>query len=428
MSLISGVNPMVLLLGTGVLVLVIFFIGQALARRHVGRILAGGQDMRSTPDYYAWFTASVMFVPPALLTIGAILMGILDVYYLPVPGYAALWIAAPTLLMVLGIALIRPALNARVLVERLVYITLLTAALISIFTTAGILLSVLFESIQFFRRVSIWEFITGTTWAPGGAFLEGAGREGESGTESHFGAVPLFAGTFMITGIAMGVAVPVGLLSAVFMSEYAGKRIRRAAKPMLEVLAGIPTVVYGFFAAITVAPLIVDSVAFLSNVTGIEMKASYQSAIAPGVIMGVMIIPFMSSLCDDVIRSVPQNIRAASLALGATKSETIKRVVLPAAMPGIVSAFLLSVSRAIGETMIVVMAAGLQANLSLNPFEQMTTVTVHIVANLTGDLAFDNTQTLSAFSLGLALLTLTLILNIVSTIVIRKFRQRYEGD
>jgi len=394
-----------------------------MARRRVGRFLADAMELRSTPDYYAWYAMAIMFVPPAVLSIVAFALGVLKVYDLPSEAYAALWIAIPALLLVVGVKAIQPQLNARLYVERVIHATLFLAAFISIMTTAGILLSVLFEAIRFFRDVDVVEFLTGTTWAPGGAFLEGAGRGEEGGTESHFGALPLFAGTFMITGIAMMVAVPVGLLSATFMSEYASKHFRRGAKPVLEILAGIPTVVYGFFAVITVAPFIVD----VSRSLGIE-NVSYQNAIAPGVIMGVMIIPFMSSLCDDVITAVPQNLRSASLALGATKSETIKRVVLPAALPGIVSAFLLSISRAVGETMIVVMAAGLQANLTANPLEQMTTVTVHIVANLTGDLAYDNPQTLSAFGLGLTLLVLTLALNIVSVIVIRKFRQRYEAD
>jgi phosphate transport system permease protein len=318
--------------------------------------------------------------------------------------------------------LIKAELNARVLCERFVYLMLLGTALISILTTVGIALSVVFEAARFFRQVSFIEFITGTTWAPGGAFLESAGRGGEQGTESEFGAVPLFAGTLMISAIAMLVAVPLGLLAAIYLAEYASRKARRLLKPMLEILAGIPTVVYGFFAAITVAPLIVNFF------TRLGLETSFENALAPGVVMGVMIIPFMSSLCDDVITSVPQNIRQAALSLGATKSEMIKGTVLPAALPGIVSAFLLSASRAIGETMIVVMAAGMAANLTPIPLEQMTTVTVHIVANLTGDLAYDNPQTLSAFGLGLSLLVVTLILNIVSVIIIRRFRQRYEAD
>jgi phosphate transport system permease protein len=399
------------------------FVGRTLARRRVGAMLASGIELRSTPDYYAWYALSIMFTPSAALTMAAFVLQALHVYETPAVLYAALWLVLPGLLAFVGIGTIRPGLNARRYVEQVIHTTLLVAALISILTTAGILLSVLFEAIRFFEKVDPLEFLTGTTWAPGGAFLEGAGRGAEGGTESHFGALPLFAGTFMITGIAMLVAVPVGLLSATFMSEYASKHFRRGAKPMLEILAGIPTVVYGFFAVITVAPAIVRACRAL----GIE-DVSYQNAIAPGAIMGVMIIPFMSSLCDDVMTAVPQNLRNASLALGATKSETIKRVVLPAAFPGIISAFLLSVSRAVGETMIVVMAAGLQANLTANPLKQMTTVTVHIVANLTGDLAYDNPQTLSAFGLGLTLLVLTLVLNVVSVIVIRKFRQRYEAD
>ncbi len=224
----------------------------------------------------------------------------------------------------------------------------------------------------------------------------------------------------MITGIAMAVAVPIGLLSAIYMSEYASRPVRAAAKPALEILAGIPTVVYGFFAAITVAPLVVEAASRLG------LDASYNSALAAGLVMGVMIIPFISSLSDDVISAVPQTLREGSYALGATRSETVKHVLLPAALPGVVSAFLLGISRALGETMIVVMAAGLRPNLAWNPLEDMTTVTVRIVDALTGDQAFDSPETLSAFALGLVLFVATLLLNLISTIMVRRFRQRYE--
>jgi phosphate transport system permease protein len=285
----------------------------------------------------------------------------------------------------------------------------------------GILFAVLFDAIRFFREESFREFITGTTWAPDAAFVGSVeGRGAEQTAEAKFGAVPLFAGTFLISAIAMAVAVPVGVYAAIFMSEYAAPPLRKAIKPMLEILAGIPTVVYGFFAAITVAPAVVS----LAETIGLNAAAN--NALAPGVIMGVMIIPFMSSLSDDVISAVPDSLRQGAFALGSTRSETIKRVVLPAALPGIVSAFLLSVSRALGETMIVVMAAGALANLTANPLEPATTVTVQIVELLTGDLEFDSPHTLSAFALGLTLLVVTLVLNIVSTVVVRKFRQKYE--
>jgi len=297
---------------------------------------------------------------------------------------------------------------------------LIAAALVSILTTLGIVFSILFEAIRFFQLVSLWEFLTGTTWSPDTAFLGGAGREGEGQAQAEFGSVPLFAGTFMITGIAMLVALPVGLLSAIYMSEYASKRVREAAKPTLEVLAGIPTVVYGFFAAITVSPLVVQLA------EGLGLDASYSNALAPGVVMGVMIIPFVSSLSDDVISAIPNSLREGSFALGATESETIKQVLVPAALPGIVSAFILAVSRALGETMIVVMAAGLRPNLTANPLEDMTTVTVRIVDALTGDQEFDSPETLSAFGLGLMLFIVTLVLNTVSLMVVRRFHEKYD--
>jgi phosphate transport system permease protein len=305
-------------------------------------------------------------------------------------------------------------------VENAIRWLLFLASAVSIMTTLGIVFSILFEAIQFFKLVGIWEFITGTKWAPDAAFLSGAGRAGEAAADPKFGAVPIFAGTFMITGIAMLVAVPIGLFSAIFMSEYASRRVRGLAKPVLEILAGIPTVVYGFFAAITVSPLVVAAA------KQIGLEADYTNALTPGLVMGVMIIPFISSLSDDIINSIPQSMREGSYALGTTQSETIKHVLLPAALPGIVSAFLLGVSRALGETMIVVMAAGLRPNLTWNPLEGMTTVTVRIVDALTGDLAFDSAETLSAFGLGLALFVVTLILNVISTVVIRKFKQQYE--
>ncbi|HKJ77631.1 MAG TPA: phosphate ABC transporter permease subunit PstC, partial [Gammaproteobacteria bacterium] len=288
------------------------------------------------------------------------------------------------------------------------------------FTTFGILFSIVFEALRFFQMHSFWDFITGTVWNPGASFLAAAGRADEGGAAAQFGSVPLFAGTFMITAIAMAVALPVGLLSAIYMSEYASPRVRGAAKPTLEVLAGIPTVVYGFFAAITVSPWVVAAA------EGIGLEASYSNALAPGLVMGIMIIPFVSSLSDDVISAIPQSMREGSFALGATPSETIKHVLVPAALPGVVSAFILAVSRALGETMIVVMAAGLRPNLTANPLEDMTTVTVRIVDALTGDQEFNSPETLSAFGLGLMLFLVTLVLNTLSLVVVRRFHEKYE--
>jgi len=385
--------------------------GKAVAVRSHGR------TMHSQPEQYGWFTVVAMALPAIVVGVVGAFVQLLGVMAVPAPMLlgASLFVAAAGL--TLGIRTINPRLRARNLVERVVEWLLLAAALVSILTTFGIVISVLFESIRFFNLVSFWEFVTGTEWDPD------AGWRGEAGAsaEPKFGAVPLFAGTFMITAIALGVAIPIGLLSAIYMSEYASSFVRAASKPVLEILAGIPTVVYGFFAAITVAPAVVDAAAALG------VDASYTNALAPGVVMGVMIIPFISSLSDDVINSVPQSMREGSLALGTTTAETIKHVLLPAALPGIVSAALLGMSRALGETMIVVMAAGLQANLTWNPLEAMTTVTVRIVDALTGDQAFDNPETLSAFGLGLVLFVVTLMLNVISSIMVRRFRQKYEA-
>lgn len=290
---------------------------------------------------------------------------------------------------------------------RATVVILQLAAAISIFTTLGILFSILFQAIEFFQLKSIWYFITGTQWHM-------------SHDESLFGAVPIFAGTFMITIIALLVAIPVGLGNAIYMSEYASTTARKILKPLLEILAGIPTVVYGFFAALTVAPAIVE----LCALVGVD--AAFNSALASGLVMGVMIIPVISSLSDDVLRAVPSNQRNAAYALGMTHSETIKNIVLPSAMPGIISACLLGFAKAVGETMIVVMAAGLRPNLSWNPLEDMTTVTVRIVDALVGDQAFDSPQTLSAFALGLMLFVITLVLNIISLKQIRKFQTKYK--
>ena len=310
---------------------------------------------------------------------------------------------------------ISPQMRAREKVEKVLRIILLICACAAIFTTVGILMSVLFESIRFFQQVPVTEFLFGLHWSPQMAL-----REDQVGSSGAFGAVPLFTGTLMVSAIAMFVAVPVGLMSAIYLAEYAGKKVRAVAKPLLEILAGVPTVVYGFFAALTVAPFIRE----LAQSVGLE--ASSESALAAGLVMGVMIIPFVSSLSDDVINAVPQSMRDGALGLGSTKSETVRKVVIPAALPGIVGGVLLAVSRAIGETMIVVMAAGLAANLTANPLESVTTVTVQIVTLLVGDQEFDSPKTLAAFALGLMLFIATLILNFVALHVVRKYREQYD--
>jgi len=309
-----------------------------------------------------------------------------------------------------------PDLRARTRVERLVMITLLIASLIAILTTIGIVLSLLVESLRFFSLYSPFSFLFGLEWSP-----QTAMRADQVGSSGAFGAIPLFWGTIFIGAIiAMIVAVPLGLMSAIYLTQYAHPQARKWLKPILEILAGVPTVVYGYFAALTVAP----AVRTLGVALGIP--SSSESALAAGAVMGIMIIPFVSSMADDSLAAVPQSMRDGSLAIGATTSETIRKVLVPAALPGIVGGVLLAVSRAIGETMIVVMAAGLAANLTANPFDSVTTVTAQIVQLLTGDQEFDSAKTLSAFALGLVLFIITFVLNVIALSVVRRYREAYE--
>jgi phosphate transport system permease protein len=319
------------------------------------------------------------------------------------------------LVLVLVQRKISKATRARNQVERIVFWLLVACSTIAIFTTVGIVLSVLYEAIRFFKAVPVTEFLFGLKWSPQIAI-----RSDQVGASGAFGAIPVFTGTLLVSAIAMGVATPIGLMSAIYMSEYANKTFRAVAKPLMEILAGVPTVVYGFFAALVVAPVIRD----MGQRIGLDVSS--ESALAAGLVMGIMIIPFVSSLSDDMINAVPQELRNGAYGLGATKSETIKQVVLPAALPGIVGSILLAISRAIGETMIVVMAAGLTANLTLNPLKTVTTVTVQIVTLLVGDQEFDSPKTLAAFALGLLLFLVTLCLNIVALVVVRKYREQYE--
>jgi len=310
---------------------------------------------------------------------------------------------------------IRPDFRSRPRVERMVKWLLVLSSSIAILTTVGIVLSVLFEAIRFFKIIPLTDFLFGLQWSPQMAI-----REDQVGASGAFGVVPLFAGTLLIALIAMLVAVPVGLMSAIYLVEFSGSRMRAWAKPLLEILAGIPTVVYGFFAALVVAPVL------RSAGESVGLQVSSESALAAGLVMGIMIIPFVSSLSDDVINAVPQAMRDGSYALGATRAETIYRVIVPAALPGIVGGVLLAVSRAIGETMIVVMAAGLTANLTVNPLDSVTTITVQIVTLLVGDQEFDSPKTLAAFALGLVLFIATLLLNVLALHVVRKYREEYE--
>lgn len=292
---------------------------------------------------------------------------------------------------------------------------LFSCACVAILVTVGIVMSLIFETLRFFEEVPVFDFLFGLHWSPQTALT--ADVVGSSGA---FGAVPLITGTLLISAIAMAIATPVGLASAVYLAEFASPKVRSIAKPLLEMLAGIPSVVYGFFAALTIAPLIRNTGAS----AGFDISS--ESALAAGIAMGIMVVPLVSSLSDDVINSVPQSLRDASLGLGATHAETVRRVVLPAATPGIAGSLLLATSSAIGETMIVVMAAGLAANLTANPFDAVTTVTVQIVTLLTGDQEFDSAKTLSAFALGLFLFVITLALNVIALKIVNHFREQYD--
>lgn len=325
---------------------------------------------------------------------------------------------------------IRPDLRARNKVEGWITGVLFACSAVAVLTTVGIIFSLVIDSLRFFSMVPITEFLFGTKWSPQIAI-----RADQVGSSGAFGAVPLFAGTFLIMTIAMAVAAPIGLFSAVYLSEYSGKKTRALVKPALEVLAGVPTVVYGFFAALTVGPALrvfFNGIGEMLiggpfNDLGLYLSlVQNQMALVAGAVMGIMLIPFVSSLSDDILNAVPQSLRDGSYAMGATKSETIKKVLLPAALPGVAGALLLAVSRAIGETMIVTMAAGLAAKLTLNPLETVTTVTVQIVTLLTGDQEFNSPKTLAAFGLGLTLFVVTLMLNIVAMRIVQAYREQYD--
>jgi len=381
-----------------------------------------GRVDRGQPRQFGTFVVIWAAVPPvflfALWSVFSIMSGEyknkvfnqIDQIILPV-----LLILSTVLGCYVAINKIKTGLRVRKTLEFVIFAFLILASTVSVFTTIGIVFSLLFETLNFFEKVPVFDFVLGLNWSPQTAL-----REDQVGSSGAFGAIPLFAGTMLITLIAMLVAVPLGLFSAIYMTEYASKTFRAIVKPILEILAGIPTVVYGFFAALTVGVFFRD----VGSSIGLDVVS--ESALAAGVVMGMMIIPFISSLSDDVITAVPQSLRDGSYALGATKSETVLKVILPAALPGIVGAVLLAVSRAIGETMIVVMAAGFAANLTANPLEAVTTVTVQIVGLLVGDQEFDSAKTLAAFALALVLFLITLGLNVIALIVVRKYREKYD--
>ncbi|MBP6678075.1 MAG: phosphate ABC transporter permease subunit PstC [Paracoccus sp.] len=373
--------------------------------RAVAMVGGDTRKLHSRPGHYGW-NAALLTALPAILLIA--------VWRFVQPAAGTALISAVALILAaagLVFALIRtsPAFRARNAVEAMVKGLLIACASIAIMTTAGIVLSMLFETGQFFRQYPWTEFFFGTTWSP------------KFGGGSQLGMLPLLWGTLYISLIALLVAVPIGLFAAIYMSEYASPRTRGLVKPLIEVLAGIPTIVYGLFAMITVGPMLRDWFA-----QPLGLGTSGASVMTAGLVMGVMLIPFVSSLSDDIINAVPQSLRDGALGLGSTPSETIRKVVLPAALPGIVGAVLLAASRAIGETMIVVLGAGAAARMGLNPFEAMTTITVKIVSQLTGDTDFAAPETLVAFALGLTLFTVTLGLNIIALYVVRKYREQYE--
>lgn len=325
---------------------------------------------------------------------------------------------------------IRPGFRARNRLEGWIVIGLFVCSAVAVLTTLGIIASLVIDSLRFFASVPVTEFLFGTKWSPQTAI-----RADQIGSSGAFGALPLFAGTFLIMLIAMAVAAPVGLMSAIYLSEYAGRGARAVIKPVLEILAGVPTVVYGFFAALTVGPafrVFFNGLGAMLAGGPLDPVGQYlllvqnQMALVAGAVMGIMLIPFVSSLSDDILNAVPQSLRDGSYAMGATKSETVKKVLLPAALPGVAGALLLAMSRAVGETMIVTMAAGLAAKLTLNPLDTVTTVTVQIVTLLTGDQEFNSPKTLSAFALGLTLFVVTLMLNLIAQRIVQTYRQQYD--
>ena len=395
------------LLAATLLALAGYFIGRS---RAMGAGVGDVRNLHSRPAYHGWNVVLAVMLPVLSVLMIAALLRMSDVIP-PVAGGIAGLLALGAAVAGLGWAMTRidKGFRARNSVERMVLGLLIFCSSIAIATTIGIVLSLIFETISFFEKYSLTDFFFSTEWSPR---FEG---------NSRLGMLPLLWGTLYISFIALLVSVPIGLFAAIYLSEYAGPRLRSIAKPMVEVLAGIPTIVYGLFALVTVGPMLRD---WIAQPMGLGNSGS--SVMTAGLVMGIMLIPFVSSLSDDIINAVPQSLRDGALGLGSTPSETVRSVVLPAALPGIVGAILLAASRAIGETMIVVLGAGAAATMSLNPFEAMTTITVKIVSQLTGDNDFSSPETLVAFALGLTLFVITLCLNIVALIIVRKYREQYE--
>jgi phosphate transport system permease protein len=388
---------------TLLIISVLAVLGFLLGRTRAAALRTAGEGMlHSLPSYHGLFVGTSAALGASFAAIAArTAMGPESAFIPLAAAVAGTGFAGATLLA------LNTRFRARNAFERIVMAILIACSVVAILVTVGIVFSVAFETFYFFREVSPISFLFGTLWAP-------------TATPPSFGFIPLLVGTLLITLIAIVVAAPLGLLSAIYMAEYADRRTRAVVKPMLEILAGVPTVVLGFFAALTVAPLIRRAGESLG------LSVASESALAAGLVMGMMIVPLISSLADDIINSVPQSLRDGSYAMGATKSETIRRVVFPAALPGVVSALILAVSRAVGETMIVVMAAGLAANLTFNPLHAVTTITVQIAALLVGDQEFDSAKTLSAFALGFVLFFITLVLNFVALRVVQRYREQYD--
>ena len=390
--------------------------GYFLARKRALQVANGDiRTLNSLPHQHGLNTAMATLLPPlAVMLVWAISARIgarSDVVLVPqnpTMVYIIL-IGLAVTGFVLSLLRISTTFRARTASEGWIMGLLIFASTIAVLTTVGIVLSMVSETLNFFGQYDFRDFFFSTTWSPN---FRG---------DSDLGIIPLIWGTLYISFIALVFAVPTGLFAAIYLSEYAGSRLRSVAKPLIEILAGIPTIVYGLFALVTVGPLLRD---YFAEPMGLGQSAS--SVMTAGLVMGIMLIPFVSSLSDDIINAVPQAMRDGSLGLGATKSETIRQVVVPAALPGIVGAVLLAASRAIGETMIVVLGAGAAARLSLNPFEAMTTVTVKIVSQLTGDTEFGSPETLVAFALGLTLFVITLGLNVMALFIVRRYREQYE--
>lgn len=378
--------------------------GFVIASRRAVAVSGGdARTLAALPRQYGLNTALSVVIPTLIVFIVGLLFSSL--------GSVLPWlvIAVAVIGFAYSIVRITPEFRARRYAEAWIKFVLIAASAVAILTTVGIVFSMLFETRHFFGQYDWKDFFFSTEWSPN---FRG---------NSSLGIIPLLWGTFYISLIALAFAVPIGLFAAIYLSEYASRRMRSVAKPAIEILAGIPTIVYGLFALITVGPFLRDHFA---QPMGFGDSAS--SVMTAGLVMGVMLIPFVSSLSDDIINAVPQAMRDGSLGLGATKSETIRQVVFPAALPGIVGAILLAASRAIGETMIVVLGAGAAARMSMNPFEAMTTVTVKIVSQLTGDTDFASPETLVAFALGLTLFAITLVLNVLALYIVRKYREQYE--